>query len=117
MSIKFIKLLIVSVVLSHGSQAFAKWAWYQGKVTDMLVDDSSYGQCMVKVDDPAVMATCPNTWVSLDCEGNVNSKDVARRMWDTAQMAFAMDLDVKIKTTDAVKINGYCVGIRVVIGK
>ncbi len=117
MSIKFIKLLIVSVVLSHGSQAFADWEWYQGKVTAMLIDDSSYGQCMVKVDNPAVMATCRSTWVSLDCEGNVTPKEVARRMWDAAQMALAMDLDVKIQTTDTVKLNGYCVGTRVQIAK
>ena len=51
--------------------------------------------------------------VSFSCSGVFTEKDIAYRMFDQAQMAFAMERQVEIYVDDTKKHNGYCYGNRI----
>lgn len=75
-----------------------------------LVDDTNYGACMALLS--ATLADsgldCRSRWVTFSCSGDFQAKDVAWRMFDSAQMALALELKVKVVVDDTRKHNGYC---------
>ena len=46
--------------------------------------------------------------MSFSCSGDFTSKDIAYRMFDTAQMAYALGHQVAVVVDDTKKHNGYC---------
>ena len=60
---------------------------------------------------------CPKKSVSFSCSGVFTEKDVAYRMFDQAQMAFALERKVQIYVDDTKKHNGYCYGNRIEVLK
>lgn len=58
---------------------------------------------------------CPASWVTFSCTGKYTSKAEGFRMFESAQMAFALDKIVHVEITDEKKHNGFCYAGRIVI--
>ena len=105
-------ILLFVVSISHSVNQSA-----EGKIKKILTDDTYYGGCMVYIEEFESTTTCPNNWVSLSCDGTFNSKENARRMLETAQLAFVTDTNVQITVIEEQLHDGYCVGDMVYIQK
>jgi hypothetical protein len=112
-----VKLLLTGVFLTSGSGVFAADEWITGKIDRTLSDTANYGKCMIRFPNYQFSNACAAEWVSMDCGGNFNSKEDARRMWDSAQMAYALDLNVIVQVPDTNTVNGYCVAVRLDVAK
>ena len=113
---KHIIALSMAVLMGTASVGFAATAYVQGNVTRTLTaDQDRWGGCMIVIDQ--VLADhgldCPSQWVSFSCTGTFTSKDIAYRMFDSAQMAYALGKKVSIEVNDTKKHNGYCYASRV----
>lgn len=83
------------------------------KVTRTLaVADDRWGGCAVQLDASLVdegLANCDDRWVTFSCSGDhVSSKSNAMRMFDQAQMAFALGRQVRVYVDDTKTHNGFC---------
>jgi hypothetical protein len=65
------------------------------------------------LDSPEVSWLKEASWLSLSCSGTFTTKDVAYRMLDSAQMAYALGRPVLIQVDDTKKRNGYCYASRI----
>ncbi len=110
--------LIVSS-MAFASSAEATTFWHSGKIKRTLTDSLYYSGCMVLMDTSvgnAATNTClANGWVSLDCKGLFNSKDISHgnRMYTAATSAAMAGKTVNLWINDANKANGYCVAQRI----
>jgi hypothetical protein len=109
MNKKYLQGIMVAYLLISCSGAFAAGEWLTGKISMTLSDSNNYGKCMIRSPSFAPVIDCLGEWVSLSCSGDFNSKEDARRMWDSAQLAVALDLNVELYLVDTEKQNGYCV--------
>ena len=103
--------LLVLVVCNN---AFAAKQWLSGNVERVLIESENFGGCMVFSDSFNPSIDCPEKWVSLDCQGNHLEKADARRMFEAAQLSYALEKEIEILVTDEYKNNGYCTPLRVV---
>ena len=111
-----VKVLAFGMLFSWSGMGLAALEGHVTKIDRLLSDNEYYGGCMVFTSvQPSI--NCPAKWFSLDCDGNFNSKDTSRRMWDTAQLALAMDSVVDVYINDSKKLNGYCVVDRLLVHK
>lgn len=113
---KHIMALSMAVLMGTASVGFAATVNIQGNVKRTLIADRDrWGGCMIWVDQ--VLSdhglNCPSQWVSLSCTGTFTTKDIAYRMLDSAQMAYALGKKVLIEVDDTKKHNGYCYASRV----
>ena len=76
----------------------------------MVADQDRWGGCIATLDVKlaAKGLNCRGTWVSFSCSGDFTTKDIAYRMFDTAQMAYALGHPVVVVVDDTKKHNGYC---------
>jgi len=81
----------------------------------ILVTEGSYGGCMVKlsVGPQSVLPNCADSWVSMSCDGTYHPKDLALRLLEQAQMAFALERELAVFVDDSRRHNGYCVAYRI----
>jgi hypothetical protein len=81
----------------------------------LIADQGRWGGCMIYLDETLADhgLDCPSHWVSFSCTGKFTTKDVAYRMFDSAQMAYALRKRVVVQVDDTKKHNGYCYGSRV----
>jgi hypothetical protein len=113
---KHMRTLFMAVLIGITSVSHAATAYLTANVTRTLVaDQDRWGGCMVLLDKPvsSVGLNCPGNWVSFSCNGTFTSKDVAYRMFDSAQMAYALGKQVLILVDDMKKHNGFCYGNRI----
>ena len=106
-----VTLLMVSVSTSHAATAKIR-----GLVTKTVIaDEGRWGGCMIKMNQTLADAglNCPASWVTFSCSGVYTEKDVAYRMFDQAQMAFALGREVEVYVDDKKKHNDYCYGKRI----
>lgn len=84
-------------------------------VVRTLIDESRWGTCMVQLTMSPGSAglDCPSNWVSFSCSGDFLPKDLAYKMFEAAQMAQALDLQVLMVVDDARKHNGQCLATRI----
>ena len=107
-------LFMVVVVLSPFSQAAT--ASFQATIERTLVADADrWGGCMARVNVTLadLGVDCYSRWVTFSCSGVHTTKDVAYRMFDSAQMALALEKRVQLYVTDQKKHNGYCFANRI----
>lgn len=82
------------------------------KVTrTLVVANDDWGGCAAQVEASLVdegLANCNDKWVTFSCSGDHASKSSAMRMFDQAQMAFALDRRVRIYVDDSKTHNGFC---------
>ena len=81
----------------------------------LIADQDRWGGCMILLDkQPSDYGLdCPSRWVSFSCNGTFTTKDVAYRMFDSAQMAAALGKRLVVEVDVTRKHNGYCYGSRV----
>ena len=113
---KYLQSVIVTCLLISSSGASAAGEWVSGNVSLLYTDKTAFGNCIVNITGETSL-NCPARWFSLGCAGDYMSKQVASLNYDTAQMAFVMDLPVNLWIDDSMKYNGYCVATGVYIGK
>lgn len=82
------------------------------KVTrTLVVANDDWGGCAAQLDVSLVdegLANCNDKWVTFSCSGDHASKSSAMRMFDQAQMAFALDRQVRVYVDDTKTHNGFC---------
>ena len=82
------------------------------KVTrTLVVANDDWGGCAAQLDISLVdegLANCDDKWVTFSCSGDHASKSSAIRMFDQAQMAFALDRQVQVFVDDTKTHNGFC---------
>jgi hypothetical protein len=120
MRILFIAILLVPFA---GSVQAATSPLTTTKITEVLTDQTNYGECMARLEiNPATFANvrCKNYWVSFGCTGDFIPKQTASNMFTVAQLALVADLSVKPKITDDEVFNGpspgYCTVRRIDAG-
>ncbi len=88
----------------------AQTAQMDARVVRTLASAESFGGCMVRLSvAPADTGlNCPDRWVTFGCNGDFGSKADAQRMFDSAQMAFAMGRQVRVWVDDERKIGSFC---------
>lgn len=111
MKMNNIRLVLAIAMLSWSNISMAAVEAIVTKVDRLLVDTERYGQCMIYT-KATPTNDCPSNWFSLDCEGSFYSKEKTRRLWDSAQLAYATEARVVVYANDQQKHNGYCVVAR-----
>lgn len=106
--------LVLSAALAAPGQA-ATVSINAKVVRTLVADQDRFGGCMAKLDKNLANSglDCPGTWVSFSCSGKFASKDTAYRMFDSAQMAFALGNRVSVQVDDTKKHNGNCYARRI----
>lgn len=113
---KHLILLAIVMTMLVAPTVHAAEARITGKVVRTMVVDGRWGGCMVELNTSisAQLPGCPiHKWITFSCSGTFNTKDIAYRKFDSAQMAKALNRRVMIWVTDAKKHNGFCYGFRI----
>lgn len=116
MNMSGIRILVGSMALFWSSLSMAATEAFVTSVTRLLVDDARFGNCMVYAKVTPTI-DCPSNYFSMDCSGDFSSKEVTRRLWDAAQLAYALESRIVLYANDQRKHNGYCVVTRVDVVK
>ena len=106
--------LFVSLALGSGLTHAAKHK-VTGGVTDIVISNSTFGNCAIAVEGFAAPGACGNKWISLDCSGDFMEKSIARSMLEVAQIASATGKDVTAYVDDAKRHNGRCVAYQIIL--
>ena len=84
----------------------------------LTTGDGRFGGCMVQLDrHPRDSGLACTNWVTFSCSGVHTSKDEGFRMFESAQMAFALDKTMVLEVNDEKKHNGHCYARRVDVKK
>lgn len=81
------------------------------KVIELITTETTYGGCMAKVSKPIsdTVDNCPGSWVTFSCDGSLgNSVPRASAIWESAQLAYALDKTVRVRIDNSKKLDGYC---------
>ena len=117
-AIGFLAAFFVLLYMVHADAALER---IEAKATRTLTTgDGRFGGCMVQLDESLADAglNCPNSnWVTFSCTGVHTSKDEGFRMFESAQMAFALDKTLVLEVDDSKKHNGHCYARRVDVKK
>ena len=85
---------------------------HSGAVNEILVDNDRYGLCMVAVAGYSAPAGCKEKWISFDCQGAFHDKSISRAMFESAQMAYALEKSFSVMVADNKKHDGWCIATR-----
>ena len=100
----------LAVLPPAGAQA-AEARLSAGVVRTLASEDGRYGGCMAQLSESVAEATgldCPGRWVAFSCSGEHASKAEARRLFDSAQLAFVAGRRAVVWVDDGRKHGGYC---------
>lgn len=103
--------LLLATCLCFAANGHAATAGVYAKIIKMvLADKGRYGTCLVKLDANLAASglNCPGNHVTFSCSGDFQGRDVAWRMYDTAQMAYTLDNTIYVEVDDSRKHNGFC---------
>lgn len=110
MIFRLLVLVMVGSMISHN--AFSEDKTFNSEVVQVLVDDSNYGGCMVRlsVDPQTQLANCGSGFASLDClkQFPESTAGIAANKLAQAQLALVTGREVRLRITDTRKVNGYC---------
>ena len=116
---KHVGVLGVSLVLISGIHTGAAVERIEAKaVRTLTTGDGRFGGCMVQLNQSLAEAglNCTN-WVTFSCTGVHASRDDGFRMFESAQMAFALDKTMVLEVNDEKKHNGHCYARRIDVKK
>lgn len=103
---------LLAVALSFvGLNASAATYSHKAKVQSILLSEQ-FGQCAVVLAGFPAPGNCGASILSLDCEGTTLDKSRARAQLELAQMAFALEKEIRFWFTDDVLLNGRCLVIQ-----
>lgn len=114
------RLVAFAVLLSVVPMGNGAGAFISGNIERTLVTEGAFGGCMALLDKTIRTETgldCESRWVSFSCTGEFASKDIAYKMFDSAQMAMVLEYPVRLIIDDSRKHNGYCFAKRVEVFK
>ncbi len=103
--------LALSLLLAPAASINATTTSVDAKIRRTLtVSDDRWGSCAVNLSvSPSTEGlNCSGNWVTFSCSGDHASKSNAARMFDSAQMAFALDKTVRLWVDDTKTHNGFC---------
>ena len=108
MSVNKIRSYLAWIALCWSVDSIAAVEVRNTAIQRLLSDTENFGYCMVYT---AVTPSndCRSNWFSLDCKGDFHSKETSRLLLDFAQLAYAMESNVRIVINDQKKHNGFCV--------
>lgn len=108
------KTILAMMLLTISSLSYASTATINGvTITKTVLQNGSFGNCMVRIDKPLTNLNCPKGWVSFSCDGTYQPREIANSMFDSAQMALALNKKVNIRIDDLKKHNGFCFVYRI----
>ena len=111
MIFRLLVLVMVGSMISHNASSEPP-ATFNSEVVQVLVDDSNYGGCMVRlsVDPQTQLANCGSQFASLDClkQFPESTAGIAANKLAQAQLALVTGREVRLRITDTRKVNGYC---------
>jgi hypothetical protein len=113
---RIFKGLTLAIAVLASANAFAARATLVSTIDRILVTtNGTFGNCMAFLNQPlaSLGVDCPDQWVTFSCSGDFATVSEARLMFDTAQLALAMNQEVRIYLTDNLKHNGYCFASRI----
>jgi len=103
--------LLVAMLIVFAMESTAATAQVYGVrvVNTLLADNGRWGGCMAQIDRDLASEglACPGRWISFSCTGDFTTKDVAYKMFESAQMAHALGFRAKVVADDSRKHNGY----------
>ena len=109
------------ILIAASSGALAATATITTSVDRIVLHDTDFGGCMVKVSANITgpLPACSGGWVTLDCLAAFpdSTRSMAQNKLTTAQLAFATGKNVILYVTDKRKANGFCYATRVDIGR
>jgi len=112
--VKFVALLVGLCVVA-GAPARAADGVLVTTVTQVLVDDNDYGQCMVRLaDSPTTqLGGCAADWLTLDCKGDYSTSKEAARKLDSVNLSLVTGKRLAAYFSDSLKHNGFCYAWRI----
>ena len=110
---KFTSAAVLMIFANIPYSANAEVTRHQVSVDQILLSQGEYGECLLRVSPFTAPGICAANWVSLDCTGDFQSKEVSRRFLEAAQMSMALDRQLVIYVTDRELHNGHCVVKRI----
>ena len=108
---KHIILLLTALCVAYVPASYAATVKVKGSIQKTTVaDEGRWGGCLAQLDKDLADSglDCPGKWVTFSCSGAYTEKDVAYRMFDQAQMAFALGKKVEVYVDDTKTHNEYC---------
>ncbi len=104
--------MLMLILLIVAPLAHSATGWMGAKVTKTVVaSGGTWGGCMALLNKNIAASTglnCPDAWVTFSCSGTYAKKDIAYRMFDSAQMAWTLKQSVVLQIDDSKKHNGFC---------
>lgn len=78
-----------------------------------------FGGCFASFPaDTISLAGCNTEYVTFACDGSSSiSKSQAKLSYDNATLAYVLDTNVKIRLTDAIKLDGMCTAINAQVAR
>ena len=116
MSIRNSKVMVFAACLLFAGPLWAATAAVVGEITKTLtIASDKFGGCMVLMDVPLADSglNCQGKWVTFSCVGEFISKEQAQRLFESAQLAFALGKRVRLQVKDNMKHNGWCFADRI----
>jgi hypothetical protein len=107
-------LALIALMTAQG--AWGASALLSANVEQLLTNSGTfYGGCMVRLDTNIATAglDCPGAWISFSCSGDFASTQDAKRNFEMAQLAFALDKEILVRVLDDQTHNGQCFANRV----
>jgi hypothetical protein len=114
MKITLLAIVAAASLLAQVNGYAAKYR-VTGAVDDILIHESSFGQCAVKVTGFSAPGNCGASWLSLDCAGDFHGKEIGRSMLESLQIAKATSSDVSLYFDDKKRHNGRCVVYQLIL--
>lgn len=105
------------ILILASSGALAATGNVTGQVERILIHDTDFGGCMVRLSRNIAgqLPACYPDWVTLDCLAAFpdSTKSLAQSKLSAAQLAMVTGKDIAAYVTDTRKANGYCYAFRV----
>ena len=113
---KQITSMALAACLLFAGSAWGASALVNANVIRILTNSGSfYGGCMIELDIDLASTglNCTGSWVTFSCSGDFNSAQDAKRNFEMAQLAFAMQKPITVRVLDDQMHNGWCFANRV----
>jgi len=110
---RFFPALLILLMVMYSQVTSARSVRQEGTVTRIILSsDGTFGGCLIQISG-RFSNDCSGGFATFSCTGEFTTKDVAYRMLDQAQMAFALGSRVFVTVEDSKKHNGFCFGTRI----
>ena len=114
---RILKPVLTFLAIMTSAHAFGATFLVKSTIAEVMSTEAGLGNCSAVLTNYTPPSDCGSEFVTFDCTGKYNSKENARGMFETAQMALALDLPVDVYLVDNQKHNARCVVKRIDVRK